>query len=272
MKKMLLLIPVLFILYGSYSNILLEQTMQSILKQLDIKEDYTKEMIWGNCSGPSFYFPNPKELKNAAAGEKTAIVKVLANYVKVYTSSDEFREKYLQLRDNKKPHYPKGPISLNSLKNNHKEQLAKSITDMEKQLKTFPADQKKSFEEAIASMKQQLKDIDDPEKTMYTPAMQDIYNQQYKQEVDNYNTDLKKWEVEYPTDSKWIVKKWLSEFIDKTNDINFNAELINKNKSKIFVKSEYEQKDYLWKACFRAGKEATQTAREFAKSWLSELK
>ena len=272
MKKIVFIVLLLILSYGFYSNVLLEHTMKSIFKQLDLNEDYAKNMIWGNCSGPSFYFPNPKELKNVTMGERSSIVKVVANYVKDYTSSEEFKQKYLQLRESRKPHYPKGPTSLDSLKKEHKEQLTKSISDMEKQLNTIPADQKPTFVDLIKNMKQQLKDIDDPEKSMYTPSMQDIYNQQYEQEVTNYHTDLKQWEIDYPTDSKWIIKKWLNEFLDKTKDINFNAELINKNKTKVFVKREYEQKDYLWKVCFRAGKEATEAGRAFANSWIAELK
>jgi hypothetical protein len=272
MKKLVLVLPLLFLSYGFYSGIMLENTMQSILKKLDIKEDYAKDIIWGNCSGPSFYFPNPKDLKSIAGGEKAAIVKIVANYVKDYTATKEFNQKYLELRENRKPEYPKGPASMDSLKRIHKEQLTQSIADMEKQMKTLPADQKKTFEDVIKNMKQQLADIDDPQKTMYTTDMQNIYNQQYEQEMANYQNELKQWETDYPTDSRWIIKKWLSEFLDRTNDINFNAELINKNKTMVFVKPEYEQKDHLWKTCFRAGKEATVAGREFAQSWLNELK
>ena len=39
----------------------------------------------------------------------------------------------------------------------------------------------------------------------------------------------------------------------------------------LFVKQDNERKNYLWKACFRAGKESTESARKFAQAWLKEL-
>jgi len=57
-----------------------------------------------------------------------------------------------------------------------------------------------------------------------------------------------------------------------TKDVAFNAQTaIDKNKT-LFVKQEYERKDYLWKLCFRGGKETTEAGRKFAQTWLSELK
>jgi hypothetical protein len=38
-----------------------------------------------------------------------------------------------------------------------------------------------------------------------------------------------------------------------------------------FANEDYEGKPAEWKICFRAGKEATEAARAFARSWLTEL-
>ena len=48
-------------------------------------------------------------------------------------------------------------------------------------------------------------------------------------------------------------------------------DLAEKWGKKRFVNPIYESKNQEWKQGFRAGKEATEMARAFAKQWLSEL-
>ena len=82
---------------------------------------------------------------------------------------------------------------------------------------------------------------------------------------------LKEWEKAYPSDPAQFVKRRLAEFLQATENIDFNAELISKNGMKYFVKPEYENKDDRWKMAFRAGKEVVEPARAFAQQWMDEI-
>lgn len=272
MKKFILVIPVIILLYGFYSKTVMEYTIKTILQKIDTNEDNVKNIIWSNCSGPGFYFPNPRDLKNAAGGDKVSIVKVVGEYVKNFTKSEDFKNRYLKYREDHKPQPPEKPQSVDSLKKQQKDNLTKTIEELEKQKKNATGDMKKYFEESIKTCKDMLAEVDNPDNPMYNKSMQDMMNQQYEESIKNYKQSLKQWETDYPLDSKWLVKKWLNEFLDKSEDVDFNAQIMERNKTKIFARQDYENKNETWKVCFRAGKEATVAARDFAKSWIAELK
>ena len=84
--------------------------------------------------------------------------------------------------------------------------------------------------------------------------------------IDN-QLDKKQNEKNYPEDGIELVKKRLTDFLDISATVDFDAEL-NGN---MFVKAEYEKKSSWWKMCFRAGKEVVEGAREEAQKWLNEL-
>jgi len=69
-----------------------------------------------------------------------------------------------------------------------------------------------------------------------------------------------------------FIKKRLEEFLNTTKDIDFAAELAEKNGKKIFLNPDYERKDNRWKMAFRAGKEVVEPARDFVQKWTAEIK
>lgn len=87
-----------------------------------------------------------------------------------------------------------------------------------------------------------------------------------------YNEDLKRWEKDYPVNVKLLIKKRLTEFLQLTSGINFNAKLERRGKKMVFSDPSLEEKDDFWKACYRSGKPTVDAAREFAQQWLTELK
>jgi exonuclease VII large subunit len=95
----------------------------------------------------------------------------------------------------------------------------------------------------------------------------------YDQQLEQHKKDIADWEAKYPVNNpKPLIKTWLESFLEQTNGVDFNAQTaIDKDLTK-FVKQEYEYKNYLWKQCYRAGKETTEASREFAQNWLKELK
>ncbi|MGA9292939.1 MAG: hypothetical protein WBV81_10095, partial [Ignavibacteriaceae bacterium] len=103
MKKLLLLFTLLFFLIGFTYTRIVDSKIKNILDKIQLSEDGADDMIFSNCSNPSFYFPNPLQLKNIAAGEKVSIVNQVGNYVKEYTSTKEFLNKYIEFKNGKKP-------------------------------------------------------------------------------------------------------------------------------------------------------------------------
>ncbi len=68
------------------------------------------------------------------------------------------------------------------------------------------------------------------------------------------------------------IKSCLQHYLDATSNIDFDAALTKKGDRSYFTNNDYERKNNLWKASFRAGKEASNAARTFAQQWINEVK
>ncbi|MCK7462096.1 MAG: hypothetical protein MZU84_08555 [Sphingobacterium sp.] len=156
------------------------------------------------------------------------------------------------------------------------EQIAKTRADVEKGIANMQqmaasgdAEMKKSMEEAIKQMRAQMQEMEKPE-------MKEIFRQsaemQTAQNKTNHENALKTWNENLPEDPGRLIANRIRQFLETSGSVDFSAELTTRGDRKIFAKSEYEQKPAYWKLCFRAGKEATEAARDFAKAWLEELK
>ncbi len=274
MKKILWVLPIAIILAGFYNEILMDDRVKSLLQTLKLSEDDAKQTIFSDISSPSFYFPGIKELKSITLNNRTSQVEVIGNYVKEFTTSDDFKKRYNQYCELKKPTPPEKPKTMEELKNEEKENLTNNLEEMKKAKASAPEDQKAFFDESIKYLQEQLKTIDDPNNTMYSPEMDTYMQQGYQQLLDQYNKEVADWEVNYPVNNpNGMIKNCLTEFIDKTKDVDFSAETaIDEYGKTIFIKQGYEGKNHLWKLCYRAGKETTEAARRYAQNWLSELK
>jgi hypothetical protein len=275
MKKALLILPaLLFLLIGLTYTRIIDDKIKNILEQIQFSEDGAKNMIFSDCSDPSFYFPNPGQLKNIAAGKKVVIVNDVGNYVKEFTATKDFLNKYNDYRNQKKPTPPEKPKSIAEMKKEQKESIKQGIENMEKTKAQMPKDQQAQFDETIKTLKEQLKEVDDPNNPMYSAQMENNLKLMYEQDMNEYNEQVAQWEKDYPANNpNKMIKNWLTAFLEGSKDVDFKAELAESQwGKKVFVKQTYESKPDLWKVCFRAGKETTEAARKFAENWLRELK
>ncbi|MEJ2615394.1 MAG: hypothetical protein P8Z35_10570, partial [Ignavibacteriaceae bacterium] len=250
MKKLLLLVSLLLFFIGFTYTRIIDSKIKNILDKIQLSENSADDMIFSNCSNPSFYFPNPKELKNLAAGDKVAIVNEVGNYVKEYTATKDFLNKYIEYKNGNKPEPPEKPKSVAELKKEQKESIKKGIEDLEKTKAQMPEDQRASFDETIKSLKEQLKEVDDPNNPMYSAQMENNMKQMYEEQMKEYKEKVAQWEKEYPPSPGPMIKTWLTKFLEGSKDVDFNAELAeNQSGKKVFVKQSYENNSDLWKVC-----------------------
>jgi len=85
----------------------------------------------------------------------------------------------------------------------------------------------------------------------------------------NVNNKLDKAENEkkYPSDPQELIRKRLTDFLQISSTVDFDAEVMDRQ----FTKPEYQKKNGYWKMCYRAGREVVQAAREEAQKWLDEI-
>lgn len=273
MKKALLSIPILIIILGFTAGRIIDEKMKNILQQIQMDEAGAKSMIWSNCSYSNFYVPNPRTLKSIAAGERVSIVESVARYTKEYSATPEFLNKYAELRETRKPLPPEKPKTIDEMKEDQRKGITDGIKNMEETKSKMPADQQSMFDETIKQFKDQLKEIDNPDNPMFSKEVADMYIQMYDQQMNEYNSKVAEWQKSYPENNpNSLIKSWLTKFLEETKDIDFNAQTAaDQYNRQVFVKQEYERKSYLWKLCYRAGKEATDAGRSFAQKWLGEL-
>ena len=274
MKKLLWILPAAFIIAGFYTGKVIDDRVKSLLQTLKLSEDNAKQTIFSDISSPSFYFPGIKEFKSIALNDRSLQVEVIGKYVKEFTTTEDFKKRYNEYRESRKPTTPEKPKTMEELKNENREQLKNSLEEMNTTKASMPEDQRAMFDESIKYLEEQLKAIDDPDNSMYSPEMDSYMQEAYQQQLQQHKIEIDDWEKEYPANNpNRIIKKWLTEFVDKSKDVDFDAKTAIDEKGRtLFIKQDYERKDYLWKLCFRAGKETTESARTFAQSWLGELK
>lgn len=273
MKNFLFILSLLLVVFGFYSARLIDDRVKSLLQTLKLSEEDAKNTIFSDISSEYFYLPGIKELKSIAINDRVSQVEVIGKYVKEFTISDDFKKRYNQYRESKKPTPPEKPKSAEELKKENKESLQKSIAEMKTARENVPADQKAVYDETIKMFEEQLKEIDNPDNPMYGPEMDSYSQMAYQQQLDQYNKEVADWEAKYPVNNpNPLIKIWLESFLEQTKDVDFNAQTAIDKDRTLFVKQEYERKNNLWKLCFRGGKETAEAGRKFAQAWLSELK
>jgi len=272
MKKLLLVFPLLIVIAGFYAGHIIDDSAKSLLQTMKLSEDNAKNTIFSDISSNSFYVPGIRELKSIASNDRAAQVEIIGKYVKDFTNTDEFKKRYNEYREMRKPSPPEKPKTAAELKKEYKEDMQKSIGDMKESKKQAPADQQAMFDETIKMLEDQLKEIDNPDNPMFSPEMDQYSQMGYEQQMQQHKKDIAEWESKYPVNNpKPLIKTWLESFLEQSKDIDFSAQTaIDKNRT-LFVKQEYERKNSLWKLCYRAGKETTEAGRKFAQNWLKEL-
>ena len=241
-----------------------------LFKQLGIEKTAADQKITKSLLGgyPDVYgIHNAKQI---AIGNRSAVVKDLLDYTKKYTATESFKKEYADLKQSNKP-VEYTIESPEEMRKNMIDQFRKSIVEMEAAVKKADGATKQIFENIVADSKKQLKDAEDPNNKLIKNYSNN-YSQLLKSYQDSYDLQLVEWESKYPTNEMLFVKQRLIRFLDETKDIDFNAELTNRNGKKIFVNPAYEHRGKNWKMAFRAGKEVVEPARAFVKQWADEIK
>lgn len=228
------------------------------------EQKITNSILWGSLDGYGV-----KNIKTLATGNKAAITKDLLEYTKKHVESQAFIKEYAKLKESNKPTVD--PIQTpEEYEKQTLAQLKKSVSELETAIKNSDKDLKPIFETSLKDVQKQLKDAQDPKFKDFVN-----YRESYPKIVESTKQLLEHrlgtWEKKYPTNHLLFVKQRLQEFLKETKDIDFSAELVEKNGKKRFVNPTYERKSNRWKMGFRAGKEVVETSRAFAEKWIAEI-
>lgn len=254
-----------FILFSFTVNKLTDD----FLKQLGISKTDADKKITNSIIGGYLNEYGVLNAKNIAAGNRTAIVKNLFTYCKQQVNSPAFIKEYNTTKEREKPIMQKIE-SPEEMRAAEIDMYKKSIIETEANLKKADASLKPIFEDVLASAKKGLKEAENPANKNIA-AYKSGYPGLVKSMEESYKQQLQQWETKYPANQLLFVKKRLQQFLETTKDIDFAAQLTNRNGKKYFVNEEYEHKGNQWKMAFRAGKEVIVPAREMVQQWIEEI-
>ncbi|WP_336516712.1 hypothetical protein [Pollutibacter soli] len=238
------------------------------LAQLGINKSAADEKITNSVLGGSLDAYGLRNVKNIVKTSRTAVTNDLLNYTKKYLSSDAFLKQYAEMKLNDKPEMQKVQTA-EEMRKSMVDAYKKSIEATEVSLKTADANMKPMFEKLLEDAKKALKDAEDPNNKQIANYAKN-YEGMMKSMETGYQYQLAEWEKRYPADAKVYIKRRLEEFMNETKDIDFSAELKEKDGMKVFVNPAYERKSDRWKMAYRAGKEVVEPARKFVAAWLAE--
>lgn len=267
MKKIFYLSILATMLVGAFAFTAIKK-YADIFKQLKIEESEAKESIFMNFQDGNLDFPRSSVITKLAIGQREAAVKEIGDYIKAYTNSPEFAERYKAAREAAKP---QGAAGADEKVKARIETLEHDIETTTADMKKTSGDMKKLYEMTLLEQTKELKALKNPADPMHKYYVKEA-SKADEWEKQSATDDLKYWQDEYPATVKELVKSRLVKFLEFTAGIDFNARLVKNGNKMVFADPALEEKDGLWKACFRCGKETITAARRYAQEWLTTLK
>jgi hypothetical protein len=246
-------------------------TAQSLTAQLGISDGRAREAVFDSFMAGAVSIAGKAEVFTAASPQaRVVFVNTATTLARAFVESDEFKRRYSDHREANAP----DPLPAEQTAD---QVLAKQRADFEQQVeglrKQFVVDaitpeQKATLEEGFDAMRAQFTEMEKgPRRTELAAALKSTRDAQ----VAAHSAAMREFEAVYPADARALVAKRLKAFLDTTKDIDFSAKLVTRDKLQRFEDPALEAKPADWKMCFRAGRPATDAARQFAGKWLAEL-
>ncbi|MDW7760399.1 MAG: hypothetical protein SCM96_07160 [Acidobacteriota bacterium] len=246
------------------------QAASEVLAKLEATPDEAGQCVLEALAYGSTYHDGAiKAFKALPASARASIVKAGLSWAKAHTETAKFKAAYLERRESEKPETYSEGLSADEEIKTQKAEFEKQVAEMRKALPGMDPETRKAMEEAIKEMEAQMAEMGkDPEQMAMMREMMEMQN---AEDRERHEEQVREWEENFPADPRILIRNRIREFLETSADVDFSAKLVRSGSVMRFADSEYEEKSPDWKLCFRAGKEATEAAREFAKSWLAEL-
>ncbi len=242
---------------------------QAVTAQLGITEGRAREAVFDSfVSGAVSIAGKADVFTSASPQARVAMVNAALTLARAFVESAEFPKRYADHREANGPD-PLPPAT------NADEVLAKQranfevqVEGMRKQLGDVTPEQRETLEKGFESVRARFTEMEKGEARVELEAA--LKEQRIRQEQ-AHQAAMKELDAVYPADPRALVANRLRKFLDLSKDIDFTAQLVERNRKKRFVDAALEARPAEWKMLFRAGKPAVDAARAFAQKWLADL-
>jgi hypothetical protein len=212
-----------------------------------------------------------KAIGKVVETKRVQITEDMLRFAWNYTNSPEFAIWWREYRERHKPMMQQTPSLSHDMRGDHIRNLETKLAEIRAERDTASGAQKTHLDGAIAHLERTLKDLN----TM-NPKQDSMMNQMFTKmrddAVNDYNLQIEFWKDCFPENGKLVVKARLEEYLALAASVDFSAQVKpGPNGVLVFVEPEYENKNYHWKMCYRAGREANNAAIRIVREWLREL-
>lgn len=240
-----------------------------VLAMLGLNPASAREGVVEGLTGSVYNEMAFKAFRALSPAARASVVKSGLAWIKAHTATAEFKADYTRYRTEQKPKPAEAVPTIEDFLKKQRLEMEKQAAEMRKAAAGMDAATRKSLEDGVKQMMAQIEAMEkDPGQRAQIKEMLDGQRAESKERDAEA---LAEWEKRAPADPKILIAGRIREFLETSAEVDFAAKLVKQGTLLKFVNEEYEGKSKDWKLCFRAGKEAVEAARAFAKSWLAEL-
>jgi len=243
---------------------------QDHLATLGISEGRAKEAVFDSFMANAVSIAGKPAAFLAMSSEaRVALVNFTLNLARTFVESDDFKRRYADHREANGPDPLPEEQTADSIFQKQRAGFEAQVAEMRKLFDQITPEQRATLEAGWTEMRGQLDEMEKGEKRK---EIEGLLKDQRDQQLQQRDAAMKEFEKTYPADPRALVAMRLRRFLEVTSDVNYGAQLVDRNKKKVFADPALEAKPAEWKMAFRAGKPATDAARAFAQKWLADLK
>jgi len=243
---------------------------QEHLATLGISEGRAKEAVFDSFMSDAVSIAGkPAAFLGLSPTARVALVNFALNLARTFVESDDFKRRYADHREANGPEPLPEEQTADAIFAKQRAGFENQVAEMRKLFDQITPEQRATLEAGWTDMRRQL---DEMEKGERRKQIEGMLKEQRDELVRSREAALKEFDKTYPPDPRALVAMRLRHFLDATSDVNYGAQLVDKDKKRVFADAALEAKPGEWKMAFRAGKPATDAARTFAQKWLDDLK
>jgi hypothetical protein len=242
---------------------------QDHLATLGISEGRAKEAVFDSLMSDAVSIAGkPAAFTAMPAAARVALVNFTLALARTFVESDDFARRYADHREANGPEPLPEAQSADAIFRKQRDGFENQVAEMRKLFDQITPEQRATLEEGWRQMREQFDAMEKGERRKQIEAN---LNEQRAAQVRERELAMQAFEKTYPSDPRALVAMRLRHFLDVTKDLDFTAQLVEKDNKRVFADPALEAKPGEWKMVFRAGKPATDAARAFAQKWLTDL-
>jgi hypothetical protein len=242
---------------------------QSITAQLGITEGRAREAVFDSFVSGAVSLAGKADVFTAASPQaRVAIVNAALTIARAFVESAEFPRRYADHREANGPDPLPPPTTADEVLAKQRAHFEAQVEGMRKQFAEVTPAQRETLEQGFETMRARFTEMEKGDARIELDA---ALKEQRIRHVRAHDMAMKELETVYPADPRVLVAGRLRKFLDLSKDIDFTAQLVERDKKMRFADAALEARPAEWKMLFRAGKPATDAARAFAQKWLADL-